>query len=301
MDRFESLRLFTRIVELGSFTKAAGALDMPRATATYVIRELEDRLGARLLERTTRQVRPTLDGQAFYERCTAILADLEDAEAALHPVASNPQGILRLDLHGVHANLIILPRIAEFRARYPRIELRISTGDRLVDLVREGVDCVVRAGVPRDSSLVARRIAELPEVVCASPGYLAQFGMPSHPDELARHEAVGFFARDHDIAYPFRFLVDGEVVECRPPSRIAVSDAEAYTTCALQGCGLIQVPRFRVDALLQAGQLVEVLADWPAPRLPISVLYPQHRHLAPRLRVFVDWVAALYAERFGPV
>lgn len=183
MDRFESLRLFTRIVELGSFTKAAGALDMPRATATYVIKELEDRLGVRLLERTTRQVRPTLDGQAFYERCAAILDDLEEAEAALRPVAANPQGVLRLDLHGVHANRIILPRIAEFRARYPRIALRIS------------------------------------------PAYLAQFGTPRHPDELARHEAVGFFARDRDIQYPFRFLVGGEVVEYKLPGRIAVSDA----------------------------------------------------------------------------
>lgn len=301
MDRFESLRLFTRIVELGSFTRAAGALDMPRATATYVIKELEDRLGVRLLERTTRQVRPTLDGQAFYQRCSAILADLEDAEAALGPVAANPQGVLRLDLHGVHANQIILPRIAGFRARYPRIELHISTGDRLVDLVREGVDCVVRAGVPRDSSLVVRRIAALPEAVCASPDYLARFGTPRHPDELVRHEAVGFFARDHDITYPFRFLVDGALKEYKPPSRIAVSDAEAYTTCALQGCGLIQVPRFRVEAHLQEGRLVEVLADWPAPRLPVSVLYPQQRHLAPRVRAFVDWVAAIYVERFGPV
>lgn len=301
MDRFESLRLFTRIVELGSFTRAAGALDMPRATATYVIKELEDRLGTRLLERTTRQVRPTLDGQAFYERCAAILNDLEEAEAALSPMAANPQGVLRLDLHGVHASRIILPRIAGFRARYPRIELRISTGDRLVDLVREGVDCVVRAGVPRDSSLVARRIAALPEVVCASPDYLARRGTPQRPDELGQHEAVGFFARDHDIAYPFRFLVGSKVVEYKLASSVSVSDAEAYTACALQGCGLIQVPRFRVEEHLRAGQLVEVLADWPAPLLPISVLYPQHRHLAPRVRAFVDWVAAIYVERFGPV
>ncbi|THF60690.1 LysR family transcriptional regulator [Pseudothauera rhizosphaerae] len=300
MDRFDSLRLFTRIVELGSFTRAAAALGLPRATATYAIKELEDRLGVRLLERTTRQVRPTVDGQSFYERCAVILNDLEEAEAALQPAAANPQGVLRLDLHGVHANRVILPRIAEFRARYPRIELRISTGDRLVDLVREGVDCVVRAGVPRDSSLVARRIAALPEVVCASPDYLARCGIPRHPDDLARHEAVGFFAREQDIQYPFRFLIDGRTAEYRPPSRIAVSDAEAYTTCALQGCGLIQVPRFRVEAYLCSGQLVEVLADWPGPRLPVSVLYPRHRHLAPRVRAFVDWVAAIYAERFGP-
>ncbi|NMG67897.1 LysR family transcriptional regulator [Azoarcus indigens] len=300
MDRFDSLRLFTRIVELGSFTKAAAALDMPRATATYVIKELEDRLGARLLERTTRQVRPTADGQAFYQRCTLILADLEDAEAALRPAAGNPQGLLRLDLHGAHASQIILPRIQDFRRRYPRIELRISTGDRLVDLVGEGVDCVVRAGVPRDSSLVARRLALLPEAVCASPAYLAEFGTPAHPDELARHLAVGFFSHNPDQHYPFRLQVDGQAREYRLKHHVAVSDADAYTTCALQGCGLIQVPRFRVEPHLQTGALVEILQPWQGPPLPISVLYPSQRHLSPRVKAFVDWVSTLYTERFGP-
>src|SRR5690606_27459855 len=157
MDRFAALQLFTRIVELGSFTEAARALNIPRATATHAIKALETRLGARLLERTTRHVRPTLDGQAFYERSKRVLAELEDAEASLSTEAANPHGTLRLDLHGAHATLILLPRIAEFRERYPRIEISISSGDRLVDLVKEGIDCVVRAGEPRDSSLVSRK------------------------------------------------------------------------------------------------------------------------------------------------
>jgi len=252
MDRFDTLQLFTRIVEQGSFTRAAGALDIPRATATHAIKTLEERLGARLLERTTRQVRPTLDGQVFYERCKHILGDLEDAESSLSTTLANPRGILRLDLHGAHANLIILPRIQEFRRRYAQIELIISSGDRLVDLVGEGIDCVVRAGNPRDSSLVARRLALMPEVVCASPDYLKRHGCPAHPAELAGHQAVGFFSSNPNIRYPFSFLIDGEVAEFEVGGWISVNDAECYSTCALGGCGLIQVPRFRVEEHLAA-------------------------------------------------
>ncbi|SEJ22329.1 DNA-binding transcriptional regulator, LysR family [Azotobacter beijerinckii] len=300
MDRFDTLQLFARIVELGSFTRAAGALDIPRATATHAIKTLEERLGARLLERTTRQVRPTLDGQAFYERCKRILGDLEDAESSLSSAMANPRGTLRLDLHGAHANLIILPHIQEFHRRYPQIELAISSGDRLVDLVGEGIDCVVRAGNPRDSSLVARRLALMPEVVCASPDYLERHGRPAQPDELSAHQAVGFFSSNRDIRYPFSFLVDGEVAEFEMGGWISVNDAECYSTCALNGCGLIQVPRFRVEEHLRSGRLEEVLADWPSPGLPVSVLYPYHRQLSPRVKVFVEWLAAVYAERFAP-
>ncbi len=209
MDRLDAMRLFTRIVELGSFSRAADERGLPRATATYAIKEMEARLGARLLERTTRQVRPTLDGQAYYERCVHLLAELDDAESALGRMASNPRGTLRLDLHGAHATHIVLPRINEFRTRYPHVELKISSGDRLVDLVREGIDCVIRAGTPKDSSLVARRLAVMPEAICASPDYLARFGTPEHPEDLARHQAVGFFASGRDHAYPFELLVDG--------------------------------------------------------------------------------------------
>lgn len=299
MDRFQSMQLFTRIVELGSFTRAAGALDIPRATATHAMKELEARLGTRLLERTTRQVRPTLDGQAFYERCVHLLADLEDAESSLHTVATNPRGTLRLDLHGTHATRIVLPRIDEFRNRYPQIDLVISSGDRLVDLVREGIDCVVRAGTPRDSSLVARRLAVMPEVICASPEYLQYFGTPSHPDELSVHQAVGFFSSSHDRTYPFELVVEGQAREFELAHKVAVNDAESYVACALRGCGLIQLPRFHVEDELREGRLVEVLSAWPSTGMVVSAMYPHHRQLSPRVRVFVDWVVSVYASRFG--
>lgn len=300
MDRFAALQLFTRIVEVGSFTEAAQALDIPRATATHAIKELEKKLGARLLDRTTRQVKPTLDGQAFYERCKRVLADLEDAETSLSTHVANPHGTLRLDLHGAHATVILLPRIGEFRERYPQIELVISSGDRLVDLVKEGIDCVVRAGQPRDSSLVVRPLASMPQVICASPGYLARHGTPRHPSELAAHQGIGFFSRGHDSRYPFTLMVDGQPQDFEASGWISVSDAECYTSAALAGCGLIQVPRFRLEPYLQAGLLVPVLEDWVQPPMPVSAMYPFHRQLSPRVRVFIDWALTLYAERFGP-
>ncbi|WP_459615430.1 LysR family transcriptional regulator [Bordetella sp. 2513F-2] len=299
MDRFDSLRLYTRIVELGSFTDAARALDIPRATATHAIKQLEARLQARLLERTTRQVRPTLDGQAYYERAKRILQDLEDAEAALSTQRVQPRGTLRLDLHGVHATLIILPRLAEFRARHPYIDVVVSSGDRLVDLMKEDVDCVVRAGQPRDSSLVARRLAHLPEILCASPAYLEAHGTPSEPADLAGHQGVRFYTRSSDHRYPYTLIVDGRVESFEARGWLAVSDAECYTAAALGGCGIIQAPRFRLEPHLRAGRLVQVLPAWRCPDLPVSIMYPFHRQLAPRVRVFVDWVSQVYQEYFG--
>ncbi|MDX3904285.1 MAG: LysR family transcriptional regulator [Pigmentiphaga sp.] len=298
MDRLTALQLFNRIVELGSFTEAAEMLAIPRATATHAIKQLENRLGARLLDRTTRHVKPTLDGQAFYERSRRILAELEDAESSLSTQIANPHGTLRLDVHGVHATTVILPRIAEFRDRYPHIEVVLSCGDRLVDLVKEGIDCVVRAGQPRDSSLVVRKLVDLEEIICASPEYLARYGTPTHPSELERHHAVGFFSRGSDHRYPFSVMVDGQLQEFQARGWMSVSDAECYTSAALGGCGLIQVPRFRLEDYLRDGRLVRVLADWPCPDLPVSVLYPFHRQLSPRVRVFIDWVRELYGETF---
>ena len=299
MDRLDTLQLFTRIVELGSFSRAADLLAVPRATATHAIKELEARLGTRLLERTTRQVRATPDGQAYYERCVQVLSELDDAEAAFRHQAANPRGVLRVDMNGIHATRIVLPRLGEFHARYPQIELVLSSGDRLVDLVREGVDCVIRAGHPRDLSLVARPLARMPQIVCASPAYLAAHGTPLHPSELVAHQAVGFFAGGGAHDYPFLLQVEGEQRAYRAGGWLAVDDAENYLQAALQGCGLIQAPRFHLEQALAEGRLVEVLAAWPSPSKPLAALYPQRRQLSPRVRVFVDWLAQVYAERFG--
>jgi DNA-binding transcriptional LysR family regulator len=299
MDRLDTLQLFIRIVEQTSFSRAADMLGIPRATATHAIKELEARLGTRLLERTTRHVRPTLDGQAYYERCVQVLGDLDDAEAVFRHGAASPRGVLRVDMSGTHASRIVLPRIGDFHALYPDIELVVSSGDRLVDLVREGVDCVIRAGDPRDLNLVARRLAAMPQVVCASPAYLAGHGVPRHPDELAAHRAVRFFASSGARDYPFELVVDDVPRRYDLTGWLSVNDAENYVLGALHGAGLIQLPRFHVERELREGSLVEVLAAWRSPDMPLSALYPQRRQLSPRVRVFVDWIGGLYRERFG--
>lgn len=301
MDHLEALHLFTRIVELRSFSRAADMLDIPRATATHAIKQLEARLGTRLLERSTRHVRPTPDGQAFYERCVHLLGELDDAEASLRHAASNPRGTLRVDMHGTHATQIVLPRIDEFHQRYPDIEVVVSSEDRLVDLVREGIDCAIRGGTPRDSSLVARRLAVIPEVTCASPGYLERFGKPQHPSELSAHQAVRFFNASGGVDYPFEFTVDGKLRQYEPKGWLAVNYAESYVVAALQGCGLIQLPRFHVEQELRDGSLIEVLAGWPGPGFPVTALYPHRRQLSPRVRVFIEWASQLYEQRFGPL
>ncbi|MGB6102561.1 MAG: LysR substrate-binding domain-containing protein [Pusillimonas sp.] len=299
MDRFDSLQLFTRIVELGNFSRAAASLEIPRATATHAIKQLEARLSTRLLDRTTRQVRPTLDGQAFYERCVHVLSELDDAESSLQHLAANPRGTLRVDMSSVHAVHIVLPRIDDFRNRYPGIDLVVSSGDRLIDLVREGVDCVVRGGVPRDSTLVARRLALMPQVICASPEYLAYFGTPQHPNELPAHQAVGFFSSGNTVNYGLDLIVDGEPRTFTPGGWMSTNDAESYGVCALRGCGLVQLPRYHVEDQLRDGRLIEVLGEWASPDMPLSALYPYHRQLSPRVRVFIDWLGKLYEERFG--
>jgi DNA-binding transcriptional LysR family regulator len=301
MDRLDTLQLFTRIVETKSFSRAADMLDMPRPTATYAIQQLEARLGVRLLERTTRQVRTTLDGQAFYERCVHILSELDDAESSLRHVASNPRGTLRVDMASTHATSIVLPRIDEFRSRYPGIDLVISSGDRLIDLMREGVDCVIRAGVPRDSNLVARLLARAPQVICASPEYLAFFGTPRDPSELAHHLVVKFFSSGAGGDNTLELMVDGKSSEFALSGWMAVNDAASYVVCALRGCGLIQLPRYGVEEELRDGRLVEVLGEWASPALPFSVLYPYRRQLSRRVRVFIDWLCDVYKAKFGEI
>lgn len=296
MDRFHAMRLFTRIVELGSFTRAAEDLQLPRATVTHALQQLEKRLGTRLLHRTTRHVSATPDGEAYYERCTRLLADIEEAETAFTGQGARPRGKLRVDLQGTLARHYLLPRIGEFFARYPEIELEIGMGDRMVDLVREGVDCVLRGGELRDSSMVARRVALLRQVTCASSGYLEAHGVPKTLEDLRAHRAVNFLSARTGKPLPFEFTVEGAVRNVQLKGMVAVNDADAYAACCAAHMGLIQAPRYHFERELKDRRLREVLAKWPPPPLPVSVLYPHSRQLSPRVRAFVDWVAQAMAK-----
>ncbi|HEX5342169.1 MAG TPA: LysR substrate-binding domain-containing protein [Duganella sp.] len=293
MDLFKAMRIFTRIVELESFTRAADDLHLPAATATYTIKQLEARIGVRLLQRTTRHVSTTLDGQAYYQRCVRILADVEETEAGFGGSAVAPRGKLRVDLQGTLARHYVLPRLKEFFNRYPDIELEIGMGDRFVDLVREGVDCVLRVGELPDSSMVGRRVAMLEQVTIGTPAYFQRYGVPRTLDELhaQRHQAVNFYSSATGKLFPFEFRDDEGDRQVLLPGRIAVSNVDAYLACCSNDLGLVQVPRYHIEPQLASGHYREVLAQWRPRPMPVSVLYPHQRHLSPRVRAFVNWLS----------
>jgi DNA-binding transcriptional LysR family regulator len=296
MDRFQEMQVFVRIAERGSFSLAAEDLQIPRATVTNLIKRMEKRLGARLLERTTRQVRLTHDGEAYYQRCVRLLADLEEADGAFLNTA--PKGLLRVNAQGTLAKYFVMPGLPGFLERYPDIVLHLGEDDRLVDMVREGVDCVLRAGALQDSSLVGRQIALMPQVTVASPAYLARFGTPASVDDLAGHRAVDYLSSATGRSIALDFMIDGRNVLVRPGSVISVTGAELYTGAALAGLGLAQVPRYRVERELAAGHLRIVLPKAPPAPMPVSVLYPQNRQVSARVRVFTQWLADVFATAF---
>ncbi|MFC4276452.1 LysR family transcriptional regulator [Achromobacter aloeverae] len=292
MDRFDAMRVFARIVERRSFTRAADDLGLPRATVTDAIKAMETRLGVQLLRRTTRQVTPTLEGEAYYGRCLRLIADMEDAEKAF--ADAPPKGLLRIDVHGTMARHLLFPHLPAFLLRYPDIELDVSEGDRYVDLVREGVDCAVRVGRLQDSDLVAHRLTQLPEATAASPDYCKRHGLPRDPGDMRGHLMVGFKSTNTGTLLPLAFRRDGQVHEIALPCRVRVSGAESYVGAACAGLGIIQSPRYRLEALFAAGQLTPLLEDFPPPSNPVSIVYARTRLPSPRLRAFIEWADTVF-------
>lgn len=292
MDHLDSLRLFTRVVERGSFSAAATDLGIPRSTATDMIRRLEDRLRARLLVRTTRHVAPTLDGQEFYKRCVIILADIEDAEAVLRD--AEPHGLLRIDAPGLLTRTFLLPELSAFLERYPRIDLQFGQTDRLVDLVREGIDCAIRVGELVDSGLVQRRLGTLTEVTVATPAYLERYGTPQTLDDLGGHRMIGFISSRTGEVMPLEFTTQQGLRTVLLPSRVQANHSDTTAELVRLGFGLLQAPRYRFASELAAGALVEVLSHYPPSPSALSALIAQNRQLSPRLRVFLDWVTGIF-------
>jgi DNA-binding transcriptional LysR family regulator len=296
MERFDAMRVFTRVAERRSFTLAAQDLGLPRSTVTDAVKQLEARLGVRLLERTTRHVTPTLDGEIYLRRCLALIADLEDAEGAFG--GAKPKGLLRVDVHGTLARHFVLPRLPAFLAEYPEIELFISEGDRLADLVREGIDCVLRVGDLRDSELVARRVAMLEEITCAAPAYIDRFGMPSSIEALHGHRMIGFYSSATGTLLPLEFTVDGVLRKVTLPTTVSVDGAETLVAAGRLGLGLIQAPHYHLESDLKSGTLVPILAAFPPSPTPVSLLYPRSRQLSQRVRVFIDWLVRAFSAGY---
>lgn len=288
MDRIDLFRVFVRVVESASFTRAADLLGMPRSSVSAAIQELEKRLGVRLLHRTTRQVTPTVDGEAFYERCLRLIEDVEEAEGLFLRSASGPAGRLRVDVPGRIGRLIVAPALPAFLDRYPDIDIDLGVTDRAINLVEDSVDCVLRVGSLRDSGMIARAVGQLRIINVASPGYLARRGTPAVPDDLGAHLAVNYAANGR--VEPWEWTEKGETKTMMLSGRVTVTSAEAYIACCVAGLGLIQIPAYDVKAHLAAGELVEVMPGWQAPGMPVTLLYPHRRHLSRRLQVFADWL-----------
>lgn len=293
MDRIDLFRVFARVVECANFTRAADTLGMPRSSVSAAIQELEGRVGARLLHRTTRKVTPTQDGAALYERCLRLIADVEETENLFRHSIVGPSGTLRADMPGRIGRLIVAPALPEFLERYPQISVELGVTDRAVNLIEERVDCVLRVGTLSDSGLVARAIGDLPLINVASPAYLARHGVPRTPADLERHRLVNYASPSNGRIAPWEWVEGDEVKRVALRARVTVNSAEAYIACCLAGLGLIQIPAYDVNAHLRAGELVEVLPDHRAAPMPMTLLYPHRQHLSRRFQVFAEWLEAL--------
>lgn len=298
------MQAYVRVVEAGTFTKAADSLGLPKATVTRLIQTLETHLRTKLLNRTTRRVTVTPDGAAYYERAMRLLSDLEELEGSMNQARMTPRGRIRIDVPGVVGREMIIPHLPDFYAKYPDIQIEMGVSDRPVDLIGDNVDCVIRGGELTDQSLVARRIGEFRFVSCATPEYLRRHGTPAHPRELgeAPHRMVGYFSARTGKIVGDTFRRGDEVVEVVGNHAIAVNDADAYLQAGLAHLGLVQVTCFMAGPLLKTGELVRVLEDWDTDPVPVYVVYPPNRHLSSKLRVFVDWVVELIGrEALGGV
>ena len=297
MDQFAAMRAFTRIVETGSFSKASASLDMPRATVTKLIQSLEAHLRTSLLNRSTRRVAVTADGAAYYERASRLLTELDELDGSLAMSQLRPKGRLRIDVPPALARRVIVPALDGFFEKYPDIQLDIGASDRPADLIAENVDCVIRGGTISDPSLIARRVGSLEMITCAAPSYLATYGHPSHPRDIeSAHRRVGYFGAGRARLRPFEFERDGQRIEPAAPCQVTVNEMGSYVAAAVRGFGIAQMPVFLARPFLAEGKLVRLLPEWRVEPVPLHVVYPPHRHLSNKLRVFVDWTATLFAS-----
>jgi LysR family transcriptional regulator for bpeEF and oprC len=295
MNKLQAMEVFVQVVDAGGFTRAADSMQLPKATVSTLVQQLEQALQVKLLNRTTRQVSVTADGAAYYERCLRILADVREAEETLSKTKANPGGRLRVDAATSMANDLIIPALPDFFHRFPDIKLELGCSDRPVDLIEEGVDCAIRGGLLSDSSLIARRVGVMHFGTGATPEYLAKHGRPQHPRDLDQHRCINYFSSKTGKIFPWDFTKDGETITMDIPSCLAVNDSNAYTTAGLAGLGIMQIARYRMEPLVQKGLVEYILDDWVSQPLPVNIVYPQNRHLSAKVRVFVEWVAELFA------
>ncbi|EPX7144598.1 LysR substrate-binding domain-containing protein, partial [Escherichia coli] len=262
---------------------------------TSTIKNLEKYLQVRLLNRTTRRVSLTPEGLQYLAQCREILALVEHTEASLADLNRRPRGRLRVDMPGGIAHFIVMPNLKEFYSRYPDIYLMTGVSDRQVDLVQEGVDCVIRTGELLNSTLVARPLGEFRWITCASPDYLREYGIPQSPEDLSHHRAIHYFSGQSRRTDELRFVKGTETLSLSVSGQAAVNETGLYIKMCLEGFGLAQLAENVVAEHLEKGTLVEVLADWQPPSVPVTLLYPHQRFLSPAVRAFADWIGEIFS------
>jgi LysR family transcriptional regulator for bpeEF and oprC len=294
MQDLRALAIFVKVAERRSFVRAAADLGITQSGVSNAISRLEDQLGVRLLARTTRQVGLTEDGAAYFERCRQVLADLEEAELVLKQTRLRPTGRLRIDMPLSFGRLKVVPLLGAFQAQYPDLKLVVSFADRYVDLVEEGVDVSVRFGALQDSTLIARRLTQTQFRLVGAPSYLAKYGRPRSPDDLTAHNCLALTLRDTKLARDWRFARAGVETTMTPSGNMSFSDGAALCDAACAGHGLAQLHDYYIDSAIATGQLEPVLEKLK-PRLdPIWLVYPQTRHLSPKVRAFIDFMVSQF-------
>jgi len=297
MDQLLALRVFARIADTGTFIRAAESLKLPPSTATKLIKELESHLGVKLLHRTTRKVSVTPEGAAYYERAVRVIGEVDEMDEIVANERAQPKGRLRIDVPSILANTILIPALPTFRSRYPDIEFTLGVSDRNIDLVGDGVDCVIRGNPLPGSSLIARRIAELDYVTCASPSYVKVHGAPSHPRQLEqRHVIYNNSSPLTGKPFPLLFTRGGEEIKVEGRTMVTVNESTAHMTGLIAGLGVGQTFKYLAKPHFKTSALRPLLKDWGRPRHPIHVMYPPNRHLNAKVRVFVDWAIEVFSR-----
>jgi len=290
MNKLELLRTFVRVTEMSSFTQASDSLGLPRSSVSEQVQALESLLGTRLLQRTTRTVQATQDGLVLYERSKDLLSHMDEIEGLFRQDASVLAGRIRIDMPNILARRVVMPRLPEFMAQHPQLELEISTTDRRVDLLSEGFDCVVRVGAQPDQSVVARHLCDFSMVNCASPAYLERYGVPERPEDLPRHRLVHYVGVLGSRSEGFVYEAGGQVQRVPMAGSVTTNNSDGYESACLGGFGLIQAPMIGMRPYLLSGELVAVLPQHTAPAMEVSLLYARQRHLPLRVRAFMEWM-----------
>ncbi len=297
MDSLHAMRIFNRVVETGSFTKAADSLDIPLATASKLVHGLEVQLRVRLLQRTTRKVSVTSDGAAYYDRTVHLVRALDEINLSFGSDNARPTGKIKVDTSASLASSFLIPALPRFHERYPDIEIDLVVTDRITSMMAENVDCAIRGGPMIDDSVVAKQVGSAAWMSCASPGYLARYGTPLNPQDLARHhKLISFVSARTGRPIAATFGQGAAAIQVESNAFLSINEGNAHLAAGLAGIGIIHSFEYKLRPYVATGELVPILESWQPAPYPYYVVHSQNRHRSQRLRLFIDWVGEMFAE-----